>query len=78
MSLQLVEFLVKSLVSKPDVVALQEVEVSGKRVLQVRVSSHDIAKVIGSGGRTLRAIRTVVAPVLSPDIKDIVVDVAST
>lgn len=76
MAYKLIEYIVKSLVSKPDQVVVQEVEGNGKRMLQICVSPHDIAKVIGSGGRTFRALRTVVSPVLSPDIKDIVVDVA--
>ena len=76
MAYKLVEYIVKSLVSKPDMVTVQEIEGNGKRMLQVCVSPHDIAKVIGSGGRTFRALRTVVAHVLPPDIKDIVIDVA--
>lgn len=76
MAHKLIEYIVKSLVSKPDQVVVQEVDAAGKRILQIRVSPHDIAKVIGSGGRTFRALRTVVTPALSPDIKDIIVDVA--
>lgn len=75
MAHKLVEFIVKSLVSKPEAVSVKEVEVMGKQILQVQVSPHDIAKVIGGGGRTFRALRTVVAPVLPPEIKDIVVDI---
>lgn len=77
MAKKLLEFMVKSLVSRPEVVAVEELDTPGKRVFQVRVSSHDIAKVIGSGGRTFRALRTVMIPVLPADIKDIIVDVAA-
>lgn len=77
MAYELIEYIVKRLVSKPDQVSVHEVEVAGKRVVQIRVSSHDIAKVIGSGGRTFRALRTVVSPLLSPEIKDIIVDIAT-
>lgn len=77
MALALVEFLVKGLVSKPEFVSVEETESNGKRIVQVRVSPHDIAKVIGSGGKTFRALRTVVTPVLSPEIKDIVIDVSA-
>ena len=76
MAQKLVEYLVKGLVSKPDEVAVKEAEASGKRVLQVRVSPHDIAKVIGSGGRIFRALRTVASLALPPEIKDIIVDVS--
>jgi predicted RNA-binding protein YlqC (UPF0109 family) len=77
MAHKLVEYIVKSLVSKPEVVSVSEVDVQGKHILQIRVSSHDIAKVIGGGGRTFRALRTVVSPVLPSEIKDIVVDIAA-
>ncbi len=63
--------------SKPEFVSVEETELNGKRIVQVRVSPHDIAKVIGSGGKTFRALRTVVTPVLSPEIKDIVIDVSA-
>lgn len=77
MAHKLVEYIVKSLVSKPEAVTVSELDVQGKHILQIRVSSHDIAKVIGGGGRTFRALRTVVSPVLPSEIKDIVVDIAA-
>jgi predicted RNA-binding protein YlqC (UPF0109 family) len=76
MAYQLITYVVKSLVSNPQAVSVQENEVGGRRVVQVRVSSQDIARVIGSGGRTFRALRALALPVLPADIKDIVIDVA--
>lgn len=75
MAQKLIEFIVKSIVSKPDAVRIEQIVIEGKHIMRVLVSSHDIARVIGSGGRVFRALRAVVVPQLSPDIKDIVVDV---
>ena len=77
MAHKLIVYIVKSLVSMPEAVSVSELDVQGKLILQIRVSSHDIAKVIGGGGRTFRALRTVVSPVLPSEIKDIVVDIAA-
>jgi predicted RNA-binding protein YlqC (UPF0109 family) len=54
------EHLVRGIVAHPN-----EVEVRAKRgrrgdVLEVRVSPEDLGRVIGRGGRTARALRTVV------------------
>lgn len=75
MAHQLITYVVKSIVSNPEAVSVQENEVGGRRVVQVRVASQDIARVIGSGGRTFRALRSMVLPVLPADIKDLVIDV---
>ena len=77
MAQKLIEFIVKSIVSKPEVVRIERTTVEGNQFLRICVSSYDIARVIGSGGRVFRALRAVVAPRLPADIKDIVVDVVS-
>ena len=71
----LVEYIVKSLVDKPEVVTVQETQQENKRVIQVQVASSDMGKVIGSGGRILRAVRALfyIAPEMACDI---VVDAA--
>ena len=73
----LVEHIVKRLVDKPDAVIVSDVESEGKHILQIHVAAQDLAKVIGSEGRTFRALRSVVSLVGAQDhIKDIVVDIA--
>jgi len=56
---ELVEFIVKSLVDKPDKVQVDEVEGEKTTVLELRVDHSDLGKVIGKQGRTARAIRTI-------------------
>lgn len=56
---ELVEFLVRALVSEPDEVRVEEVEEDGTTVLEVRVADGDLGRVIGREGRVANAIRTV-------------------
>jgi uncharacterized protein len=56
---QLVEAIAKALVDNPDQVAVNEVEGEATTVLELRVASQDLGKVIGKQGRTARAIRTI-------------------
>lgn len=56
---ELVEFIVKSLVDKPESVSLKEVEGEKASILELRVDSADLGKVIGKQGRTAKAIRTI-------------------
>ncbi|NOX25751.1 MAG: KH domain-containing protein [Deltaproteobacteria bacterium] len=55
---ELVNFIVKALVDKPDDVRVDEVERDGLVVFELRVANEDLGKVIGKQGRTARAIRT--------------------
>ena len=57
---ELVEYLAKGLVDKPDEVRVERVERDGTVVLEVHVAPDDVGKVIGRQGRTARALRTIV------------------
>jgi len=56
---ELVEFLARSLVDKPDAVQVDEVGDGRSITIEVRVAPDDMGKVIGRRGRTVNAIRTV-------------------
>lgn len=71
----LIQYIVKKLVDKTSSVAVNEIEAGGKSVIQVRVASQDLSRVIGSEGRTFKALRTVVQ-VMSPGHRDLVIDSA--
>lgn len=58
---ELVEFVTRSLVDRPDEVRLTARQEDGCTALEVRVAPDDIGKLIGRDGRTIQAIRTVVA-----------------
>ncbi|WP_061296962.1 RNA-binding protein [Herbidospora cretacea] len=54
------EHLVKGIVEHPDEVRVRARKIRTGRVLEVRVHPEDLGKVIGRGGRTAKALRTVV------------------
>ena len=55
------EHLVRGIVEHPDDVSVADRQLRRGRVLEVRVHPDDLGKVIGRGGRTARAMRTVIA-----------------
>jgi predicted RNA-binding protein YlqC (UPF0109 family) len=56
----LLVLLVRPIVDEPDRVEVEASESDTRVDLEIRVAPDDIGKVIGRGGRTIRAIRTVV------------------
>lgn len=57
---QLLEYLARNLVDRPDEVRVERIERDGAVVLQLHVAEDDIGKVIGRQGRIARALRTLV------------------
>jgi uncharacterized protein len=53
--------LVRGIVESPDDVRVRPRRLRNGRVLEVRVHPDDLGKVIGRGGRTARALRTVIS-----------------
>jgi predicted RNA-binding protein YlqC (UPF0109 family) len=58
---ELVEMIAKALVDQPDKVQVREVQGEQTTVLELRVATEDLGKVIGKQGKTARAIRTLLA-----------------
>ena len=58
MERDLVEYIAKSLVDDPSAVSVSEKETDRGIVLELRVASGDVGKVIGKCGRVAQAIRT--------------------
>jgi predicted RNA-binding protein YlqC (UPF0109 family) len=57
---ELVEYLAKGIVDKPDEVRVVRTEREGGTVLELHVAAEDVGKVIGRQGRVARALRTIV------------------
>lgn len=55
------EHLVRGIVNHPDDVTVRDKQLRHGSILEVRVHPEDLGKVIGRGGRTATAIRTVIA-----------------
>jgi|688.fasta_scaffold2781649_1 predicted RNA-binding protein YlqC (UPF0109 family) len=71
----LIQYIVNTLVDKPQLATIEEFEAQGKRILEVRVAPHDLPKLIGKEGRVFRAIRSVTQSVSSSNPVDLVVDI---
>jgi uncharacterized protein len=57
MSTDLVEYIVKALVEKPDEVAVSQTEDRSTITVELQVAPDDMGRVIGKGGRVVNAIR---------------------
>jgi hypothetical protein len=73
---ELLEYLARSLVDSPDEVTVESFEEDdGTLVLELSVAEDDYGKVIGRGGRTAQAIRTVVKAAAVKDNRRVLVDI---
>jgi uncharacterized protein len=73
---ELLEYLAKGLVSHPDEVRVTEVEEEdGSLVLELSVGPDDYGSVIGRGGRTAMALRTVIKAAAVKDKRRVFVDI---
>jgi len=57
----LIELMAKSLVDKPEEVAVAEANGERTVIFELRVATSDIGKVIGKQGNTARAMRTILS-----------------
>jgi len=55
----LIEFMAKQLVDKPDAVSVKEVAGDKTAIFELAVAPEDLGKVIGKNGRTARAMRAI-------------------
>jgi predicted RNA-binding protein YlqC (UPF0109 family) len=65
---ELLEYLAEGLVDDPEQVSVERFdEADGTVILELAVGPDDYGKVIGRGGRTAQALRTVIAAVAGDD-----------
>ena len=57
----LIAYIAKALVDKPEEVAVTEIEGEQTSVIELKVAKEDLGKVIGKQGRTARAMRTILS-----------------
>lgn len=60
---ELVLYLARSLVDKPEQVELRTSDADGGKLLELKVAADDVGKVIGRDGRTVNAIRSLLTSV---------------
>ena len=72
----LLEYLARALVDDPDAVEVESFEEEdGTVVLELAVGDDDYGKVIGRGGRTAQALRTVVKAAAVKDNRRVLIDI---
>ncbi len=72
----LLEYLARSMVDEPDAVVVESFEEDdGTIVLELEVAEGDAGKVIGRGGRTIAALRTVIKASAVKEDRRVLVDV---
>ncbi len=72
---ELVVWLAQQLVEDKDAVRVEAIERDRTTVLELRVSEDDLGRVIGRGGRTAKAIRTVLDVAARRDGRRAVLDI---
>lgn len=58
---ELVRTIVRALVDFPEEIEIKEVEGSNTRILEIKVSKHDVGKLLGKKGRNITALRNIVS-----------------
>lgn len=74
----LLEYIVKNLVTSPEQVEITESENDSRLVLKVKVAKSDMGRVIGKEGRIIRSIREIIYAYAMKDSKKVSVDVEET
>ncbi|MFA5035253.1 MAG: KH domain-containing protein [Candidatus Margulisiibacteriota bacterium] len=72
---ELVEYIVKFLVDKPEQVEIKEAEGHSATVVEVKTAPEDSGKVIGREGRIANSIRTIVKAAAAKQQKKVTVEI---
>jgi predicted RNA-binding protein YlqC (UPF0109 family) len=71
----LVQYLAKSLVNKPEAVEVKETEGDLASVLELKVAKEDLGRIIGKQGRTAKSIRTILNAAASRTNRKVVLEI---
>ena len=74
---ELVEYIVKSLVDKPEAVAINETQAETVTIIEIRTAPEDAGKVIGREGRIANAIRAIVKAASAKQQRKISVEIVT-
>ncbi|MBI4651539.1 KH domain-containing protein [Candidatus Desantisbacteria bacterium] len=53
------EYIIKSLVDSPEKISIKKSEEDDRILIEIDAASHDMGKLIGKNGQTVKAIRTI-------------------
>jgi hypothetical protein len=72
---EFLEFIVRHLVDRPELMALEVVEEDNRVTFKLRVGQGEVGKVIGKNGRTAQSIRVLLAAVAAREGKRAVLEI---
>jgi len=72
---ELVEFIAKSIVDDPSQIYVSEIAGESSVILELRAGPEDMGRVIGKGGRTVNAMRTLVRVLAAKQGKRVTLEV---
>ena len=72
---ELVEYIVKALVDKPDQINIKETMGETVTILEIRTAPEDVGKVIGREGRIANSIRTIAKAAAAKQNKRVTVEI---
>ncbi len=72
---ELVEYLARYLVNKPDAVEVVETQGETASVLELKVAKEDLGRIIGKQGRTAKSIRTILNAAASRTNRKVVLEI---
>lgn len=72
---ELVEFIVKSLVSKPELLVITSEEEGDFIKISIKVDEEDVGKIIGKQGKIAKSIRTIARSVAMKSGKKVAVEI---
>lgn len=72
---ELVEYIVKALVDKPDQVSVNETQGESITILEIRTAPEDAGKVIGREGRIANSIRAITKAAAAKQEKRVTVEI---
>lgn len=72
---ELVEMLAKALVNRPEEVQVRETQGDTASVIELRVATEDLGRIIGKQGRTAKSIRTLVNAAASRVNRKVVLEI---
>ena len=72
---ELVLFLVKHLVTRPEAVEVKETQGDTASILELKVAKEDLGRVIGKQGRTAKSIRTILNAAASRTDRKVVLEI---
>jgi predicted RNA-binding protein YlqC (UPF0109 family) len=72
---ELVEYIVKALVDKPDQISVKETAGETVTILEIRTAPEDVGKVIGREGRIANSIRAITKAAAAKHNKKVTVEI---